>query len=390
MEKKEVFQSPLFMPFPPSRFRPFVPPLFHQENELLHQVFSYQPRMEKKEVFQTASQSLLLSGSQPCSVSPQFSSTIRPALRSSSPLFLGSASPLTSPSSYDPLSKLQGQSQPLCGSQACEASAHPSPPIVLPFPLPCPLPTLQRIILSPNCEASRNRPMARRLVGVSAHPSPPTLALPSTPHYLLAPPTPHRPPHLQRMILAPTWIPVATALWLPGLVGASAHPSPPIVLPFPPLPTISWLPQHHTSLPTFGVGSSLPTWMPVATALALRLVKHQPHKFNPPPLVLPLPPTPCYFLACFPSPQRMILSLNSEASRNCSVARRLVKHPLSGVHTFLPFSLLVSPHPLPPSLSSQRMILSPNSEASRNRSVARRRSRLAAQESNFSFFAHDD
>ncbi|CAI7755377.1 unnamed protein product [Closterium sp. NIES-53] len=38
----------------------------------------------------------------------------------------------------------------------------------------------------------------------------------------------------------------------------------------------------------------------------------------------------------------------------------------------------------------KRMILSPNSEASRNRSVARRRSRLAAQESNFSFFAHDD
>ncbi|CAI5981345.1 unnamed protein product [Closterium sp. NIES-65] len=38
----------------------------------------------------------------------------------------------------------------------------------------------------------------------------------------------------------------------------------------------------------------------------------------------------------------------------------------------------------------KRMILSPNSEASRNRSVARRRSRLAAQESNFAFFAHDD
>ncbi|CAI6000978.1 unnamed protein product, partial [Closterium sp. NIES-64] len=38
----------------------------------------------------------------------------------------------------------------------------------------------------------------------------------------------------------------------------------------------------------------------------------------------------------------------------------------------------------------KRMILSPNSEASRNRSVARRRSRLAAQESNLAFFAHDD
>ncbi|CAI5478000.1 unnamed protein product [Closterium sp. Yama58-4] len=38
----------------------------------------------------------------------------------------------------------------------------------------------------------------------------------------------------------------------------------------------------------------------------------------------------------------------------------------------------------------KRMILSPNSETSRNRSVARRRSRLAAQESNYSFFAHDD
>ncbi|GJP39330.1 hypothetical protein CLOM_g16144 [Closterium sp. NIES-68] len=38
----------------------------------------------------------------------------------------------------------------------------------------------------------------------------------------------------------------------------------------------------------------------------------------------------------------------------------------------------------------KRMILSPNSEASRNRSVARRRSRLAAQESNHAFFAHDD